>query len=179
MRPMLDDIELPQVQEILTHHVRRLAEHKPPGMAGSLLQNLGRKPGGIVVWGFALGDNARDFLETLSERFKAGAPVPFTSDIVADANLDRVVIDDLRWEEVAGKPERYAYLLTLREYIEPTAPAETSAIDAETLDEAAGLMEDMIDAIDLLPLFDTGLEQFVQPMTQFLEQLQTLSDESP
>ena len=43
MRPMLDDIELPQVQEIAAYDRRMLAEHKPPGMDGSLLQNLGRQ----------------------------------------------------------------------------------------------------------------------------------------
>ena len=36
MRPMLDDLDLPQVQEIATHDRRVLAEHKPPGMAGSV-----------------------------------------------------------------------------------------------------------------------------------------------
>lgn len=177
MRPMLDDLALPQVQEILTHNVRRLAEHKPPGMAGSLLQNMGRKPTGIVLWGFALGDTARTFLESLDEMFKAGAPLPFTSDIVADAELEQVVIDDLRWEEIAGKPDRYAYLLTLREYIEPTEPADLSVLDAEILDEAAGLMEDMIEGLDLLPFFDTGLEQFVEPMGDFLEELQNLNSQ--
>ena len=38
MRPMLDDLELKLVQEIDTYELRTLAEHKPPGMSGSLLQ---------------------------------------------------------------------------------------------------------------------------------------------
>ena len=37
MNPMLDDLALPQVQEIAVIERRTLAEHKPPGMDGSLL----------------------------------------------------------------------------------------------------------------------------------------------
>ena len=177
MRPILDDLELPQVQEILTHDLRRLAEHKPPGMPGSLLQNLGRKPTGIVLWGFALGSNAKPFLESLAEKFKAGDPLSFTGDIVADAEIEQVVIDDLKWEEVAGKPDRYAYLLTLREYIEPTEPEDLSLLENEILEDAAGIMDDVIDAIDLLPFFETGLDQFVEPMSNFLDELQELPDD--
>ena len=44
MRPMLDDLELPQVQQVVTYERRALAEHKQPGMAGSLFQNMGRRP---------------------------------------------------------------------------------------------------------------------------------------
>ena len=120
---MLDDIELPLVQEIATYDKRMLAEHKPPGMEGSLMQNMGRRPGRIVLWGVATGTDALKFVETLDGKFKAGKPVPFITDITADSKIDNVIIEDLQWQELAGKPERYAYVLALQEFISPKEPA--------------------------------------------------------
>src|SRR5919199_6478744 len=117
MRPMLDDLELPQVQEIAEHDRRFVAEHKPPGMEGSLLQNLGRRPMHLVVRGVASGEDARAFVDKLEEKLAAGAPVPFTADVVADADIDDVLIEDLRIDELAGRPERFAYTLDLREHV--------------------------------------------------------------
>ena len=95
MRPMLDKFELPLVQEINTLERRVLAEHKPPGMAGSLLQNLGRRPFRVALWGVAAGPDARSMLEELDKKWRVGDPLPFTEDIVADAQLENVVIEDL------------------------------------------------------------------------------------
>ena len=96
MHPMLDDLELPQVQEITTYDRRMLAEHKPPGMAGSLLQNLGRRPGSLVLWGVKTGPDALAFIEDLNGKFRTGAPLPFVADIIADAAIAQMIIDDLQ-----------------------------------------------------------------------------------
>lgn len=122
MRPMLDDLELPVVQEIAYYDLRMLAEHKPPGMEGSLFQNMGRKPAKIILWGAALGPGALVLAEKLNEKFRAGQPVSFIADIVVDSEIDRVVIEDLQWEELAGKPEQFEYIMTLLEYISPAEP---------------------------------------------------------
>src|SRR5690349_24752593 len=122
MRPMLDDLELPLVQEVSTFDRRALAELKPPGMDGSLLQNLGRRPTCILLWGVAAGDDSRQFMEKLDKKFKAGAPVPFTADITTDSKIEKVLIDDLRFQEVAGKTDRFAYVLTLRQHQVPVEP---------------------------------------------------------
>ena len=95
MRPMLDDLELPQVQEIATYDQRMLAEHKPPGKAGSLLQNMGRRSTQLVLWGVASGADAQKFVEQLDAKFRAGDPVPFSADIVADAVARVVSTPDL------------------------------------------------------------------------------------
>src|SRR5262249_30765880 len=124
MRPMLDNLELPQVQEIATVERRVLAEHKPPTMAGSLLQNMGRRPARMTLWGVASGPKARRLVEQLEEKFRATRPIPSTADIVADARIEQVLIDDLRVQDLAGRQQRYAYVLTLREYIEPAEPAQ-------------------------------------------------------
>lgn len=177
MRPMLDDLELPQVQEVTTLDRRVLAEHKPPGMAGSLLQNLGRRPGRFTLWGIAAGPDAKQFVEKLDGKFKDGTPVPFTADIIADAEIQQVVIDDLRLQELAGKPERFAYVLTLREYIEPIEPEDTSFLDSDILDEAQDLVGDLVEGLDIGLNLATGLEPFVSRLADLLSRLQQFGED--
>jgi hypothetical protein len=174
MRPMLDELELPQVQEIATRDRRVLAEHKPPGMAGSLLQNMGRRPSHLVLRGVATGPQVLDFVEQLDGKYRAGEPVSFTADIVVEAEIEEMVIDDLQWQEVAGKPERYAYVLTLREYIEPVEPEEdTSLLDTDILDDAQNLIDDLVDGLDIGLDFATGLERFVGTFSDLLGRLKS------
>lgn len=177
MRPMLDDLELIQVQEITTYDRRMLAEHKPPGMAGSLLQNMGRRPGCLVLWGVKTGPDVLDFVEDLDSKFKEGKPLPFVADIIADAEIELMLIDDLQWQELAGKPDRYSYVLTLREYIEPVEPEDLSFLNADILDDAEGLIGDLIDGLDIGLDFATGLERFVSPLSDLLGQLQRFNQQ--
>lgn len=175
MQPMLDDIELPQVQEITTYDRRALAEHKPPGMDGSLLQNLGRRPVHLTLWGIKSGPGALEFVEQLETKFRAGSPVPFVADIIADAEIEQMIIDDLQWQELAGRPDRYSYVLTLREHIEPVAPQDTSFVDDTILDDVGDLMDDLVEGLDLGLDFATGLEQFLTPLGDLLTRLQQLN----
>lgn len=152
MRPMLDELELPQVQEVDEHDRRALAEHKPPGMEGSTLQNLGRHPTNVRVHGVATGPDAATFVDQLEEKFRAGAPVSFTADIVTDAEIDLMLIDDLEIEEVAGRPQRLAYTLTLREHIEPAEPAGALAaeLDGDILADALGLADALTQGLEIV-----------------------------
>lgn len=168
---MIDDIELPQVQEISTTDRRALAEHKPPGMEGSLHQDLGRKSTAIVLWGVATGEGAHDFARRLDEKFREGTPVPFTADIVTDSAIETVVIDDLVLEDTAGRPARIPYRLTMREHLEPVVPADASLLDNSILEEAGDLVRDLVDGLDLAPDFATGLEPYVSTLGDLLERL--------
>lgn len=172
MRPMLGDIELPQVQEIRSVEKRVLAEHKPPGMQGSLLQNMGRRPMWLLLSGVKTGPDVLEFVEQLDNKFKEGEPLSFVADIVTDTEIEQIVIDDLKWQEIAGKPQRYAYVLVLREYIEPTEPEDASVLDADISDVAQGLMDGLIDGLDLGLDLPTGLDQFVSPLSDLLGRLQ-------
>jgi len=172
MPPLLDDMELVQVQEIGTYDKRVLAEHKPPGMAGSLLQNLGRRPARIVLWGVATGDKALEFTQKLDDKFRAGKPVPFIADIVAESQIQQVLIDDLRFQDLAGKPERYAYVLTLREFIEPVEPEDAPLLDDSILDEAQSLMDQIVAGLGAGLNLPTGLERFIAPLGELLARLQ-------
>ena len=175
MRPMLDDIELVQVQEIGTFDRRALAEHKPPGMSGSLLQNLGRRPTRLSLWGVASDSNAQSFIEKLDTKFRAGKPVPFTADIVADSEIQQMIIQDLRVQDLAGKPQRFAYVLTLREFIKPVEPEATSGLDPGILDDATNLMDGIVGGLGAAQAFATGLEQFIPKLTGFLTRLEQLT----
>jgi hypothetical protein len=177
MRPMIDDLELPQVQEIETNDRRRLAEHRAPGQDGSLLQDLGRRSTRIVLYGVASGADSLAFVGKLDEKFRAGGPFPFADDIVADADIDEVIVDDLRFEELAGKPQRYAYMLTLREHQEPIAPATTPGLDADILDEAGQLVDQITDGLAALPGLVTGLEPFPATLADFVARLQQFGNQ--
>ncbi len=168
---MLDDLELPQVQEIATLERRVLAEHKPPGMSGSLLQNMGRRPTRLTLWGVATGADTQDFLEKLDGKFRAAQPVPFIADIIADANIEKVLIEDLRVQDLAGKPQRIAYLLTLREFIEPVEPADVSAINTNILDDALNLINQLTTGFEIVEQLST----FVSRLTELSQSLQRQS----
>lgn len=172
INPMLDDIELPLVREIATHDRRMLSELKPPGMAGSVVQNLGRRPLRLVVTGFATGPGALATVQSLDDKFRAAKPVPFVGDIVADANLDLVMIEDLRLEELAGKPERFGYELTLREFIKPVEPAPASLVDPDILGDALDRVGEIVDGIAAAQALATGLEKFVPQFASLLARLQ-------
>jgi len=169
---MLDDVALPQVQEIGTYDRRALAEHKPPGGDGSHLQNLGRNPTRVALWGVATGPDATDVVEKLEAKFRAGASMDFVADITTDTGIEKVVIDDLQLQDVEGVPERRAYVLTLRQFIEPLEPEDTSAVDTSILDEAASLMDGLVDGLAAAQAFATGLEQFVGVLSGFVDRLQ-------
>jgi hypothetical protein len=168
---MLAGTELPQVQQISTADLRTLAEHNPPGKDGGLLQNLGRVPTTITLFGVATDPKALELLDTLKKDLRTGGAVPFVADITTDCAIDNVLIDDLQVRQVAGKPDRYAYVLTLREYIKPIEPESTEALEAGVVDDAAGLLDGIVDGLDLAVPFATGLEQFVQPLTDLLARL--------
>lgn len=174
---MLDGLELQLVQEITVLERRVLAEHKPPGMSGSLLQNLGRRPTRLALWGVATGTEAQQFVDDLEVKFHDGEPLPFTADIVADAGLEKVVIEDFRVQDLAGKPERFAYVITLREFIEPAEPEDTSVLDDGILEDAQGLVGDLVKSLDLGLDFPTGLEPFVSTFGGLLSRLRQFRED--
>ncbi len=171
MRPMLAGTELPQVQELTTADLRALAEHKPPGKDGSLLQNLGRAPTTVTVCGTASDPHALELLDQLKKDLRTGVPVPFVADITTDTQIEQVLLGDLEIRQLAGRPDRYAYALTLREFIEPVQPESTAALDTDVLDDAAGLFDDLVDGLDVAAGFASGLGGFVTQLSDLLARL--------
>ena len=113
MRPLLDGMELPQVQQVRTLDRRSLAEHKVHGHDGSFLQNLGRHPKTIAVSGVVSGPDALDTVEELDAKFRAESTVSFLTDIASDGDIAEMRIQSFEAREVAGKPRRFVYALVL------------------------------------------------------------------
>lgn len=171
MRPMIDDLELPQVQVIDSRDHRDLVEHLPPGSEGSLLQDLGREATWVALRGLASGVEARRVVERLGEKLRRGEPLPFTADIVTSRGLEAVLIEDLRLRELAGKPDRFAYVLILREYLEPPAVEDVSFLNDEILADATSLVDNLVTGLDLGLGLLTGLERFVSPLEEMTSEL--------
>lgn len=121
-RPMLEDIELQQVQEIRAAEKQVLADHAVPGLEGGFLQRLGRRGTRILLRGILSGSEAREGLETLRGKFRDAVPVTFVADIATATEVQQVLIEEFIVRELAGKPERFEYSFTLCEYTPPPPP---------------------------------------------------------
>ena len=120
IKPMLGDIELPLVQKLDVDGNQALAEHAVPTLEGDLLQGLGRMASRISLRGILTGSGAGRGLEDLREKFQAAQPVDFVADLATATGVVQVLIEEMAVRELAGKPERFEYAFTLREYIAST-----------------------------------------------------------
>ncbi len=151
VRPMIGGWEVPCIEAIRSVEARRLAVLPVPGLSGDLHQDLGRGAMAVEIAGSLSGDEARDgFLKEVRERFLAGEPVDFIADIVTDSDLERVLIETLRFEEAAERPGDFRYRIVLREYTEPPEPPGLGAGFGLEVDADLGLDVDL--GLDLLDL---------------------------
>ena len=134
--------------EIAEH--ARLARHAVPGLAGDLLQRLGRPSVELHIEGVFFGADAGDRLKALRQLHWDGAPVDFYADAVGEGYFAQVVVGALRVRQRAGAPDEYAYGCDLVEYVEPPEPAALDALgglDTGLLDEAGAFMDDVQNAV--------------------------------
>jgi hypothetical protein len=124
VRPIIGGWSPPNIERIAAFERRRLAVHAVPGLSGDLHQDMGRGALAIEIVGSLATDEGRDqFLKDVREKFLAGAPVDFVADIAKESELERVLIEELRMEEVAGDADMFRYRIVLREYTEPPGSA--------------------------------------------------------
>jgi outer membrane protein OmpA-like peptidoglycan-associated protein len=123
-KPMLGDLELQQVQKIEVDEDQTLAQQGVPALEGDFLQRLGRRASQISLTGVLTGSDAGAGLKTLQEKFRAAESVSFVADIATATKVDQVLIEELGMRELAGKPERFEYALTLREFVPPPQPQQ-------------------------------------------------------
>jgi outer membrane protein OmpA-like peptidoglycan-associated protein len=121
-KPMLDDLELQQVQKIEAEENESVTGHRVPALEGDFLQDLGRRAVRIALNGVLSGDPAADGLKKLREKFQKAEPIPFVADVATATSVDKMLIEDLTIRELAGKPERFEYSIALREFIPPPQP---------------------------------------------------------
>lgn len=120
-RPILGEIELPLTQKIEIEDDHVLVQHGIPALEGDFLQRLGRRASRVKLNGVMTGTEAAESLKKLRAKFREGAPVSFVADIATATQVDQVLIEEFGVRELAGKAERFAYELTLREMIAPPA----------------------------------------------------------
>jgi len=152
VRPMIGGWEPGGIEAITTEEARRLVRLPVPGLAGDLHQDLGRGALAVRIAGSLAGDAARDaHLAELRARFNDGAPVDFVADIVAESELERVLIAEFRLEERAGMPDGFRYEMLLVEYTEPPEPpAPALGLDPGDLGLDINLGLDLLDLAGLL-----------------------------
>ncbi len=174
VRPMLGSWEPPRIERIATVEARHLAVLPVAGLSGDLHQDLGRGAIAVEICGSLMGDEARDdLLKELRAKFLDGSPVDFVADIVKESELEQVLIEELRLEEVAGDPDMFRYRIVVREYTEPPEPPAPGELGAE-LDAELGDLADLgLDALDLPGLLAAvpKLEDVLQPLKPAAESL--------
>lgn len=121
-RPMLDDLELQQVQTIELDGDQVWVQHGIPALEGDFLQGLGRRASQITLTGVLTGAEIGESLQNLRQKFRAAQPVSFVADIATATRLEQMLIEEMGVRELAGKPARFEYAFTLREYIPATPP---------------------------------------------------------
>jgi hypothetical protein len=151
IRPMIGSWEPPMIERIAAWESRRLSVLPVPGLSGDLHQDLGRGALSVEITGSLNGDETRDaFLKEIREKFLAGNPVDFVADIVKESELEQVLIEELRLEEVAGETNAFRYHIVLREYTEPPEPPSPGADFGLELDADLDLLAELgLDALDL------------------------------
>ena len=152
VKPMLGDWEIPHIEAIGSLERRELVELAVPGRAANLYQDLNAAPTQVVISGSLYGDEDRDaFLDEVRGKFKAGEPVTFVADIVTATEVQYVLIDTLRFEQNAARPDEISYLISVRES-PPPPPASNPLGDLDTgiLDDAGAFMDTVSGALDAI-----------------------------
>ncbi|MEO8619775.1 MAG: hypothetical protein ABI625_01845 [bacterium] len=151
VRPLIGGWSPPSIERIASFERRRLAVLPVPGLSGDLHQDMGRGALAIEITGSLATDETRDqFLKDVREKFLAGDPVDFVADIAKESELERVLIEELRFEEAANDADMFRYWIVLREYTEPPEPPAPSLdLGAELGLDLDALASLGLDALDL------------------------------
>jgi hypothetical protein len=104
------------------------------------------------VEGSVFGQDAgQDFLGSVREKFVAGEPLTFVSDIATGTEIQYVLVQQLHVQAVASHADQIDYTLWLVECPPPPPPADIlGGIDTGLLDQAAGMLDTALGAIDAL-----------------------------
>jgi hypothetical protein len=124
------------VHNINVSEKRSIVEHRIPGLQGGVLQDLGREPVRISFEGLIFGKDALQFVEWIRSKYRAGAPVPFSSGLSRVAEVTQVLIEELQVEEVGGVINTYTYWMVLKEYTLPPEEEEPAPSQDEAAAEA-------------------------------------------
>jgi len=183
VKPMLGDWEMSCVTQLETMEERALVELNVPGRSGNLYQDLNRMPARIFVAGSVFGyDTGQTFLQDVRTKYQSGDPLTFVSDIVAGTDVQYVVVQSLHIQTNAQIPDQIDYSLWLAESPPPPPPPSNSLlgdIDSSLLDEAGGLLDDVMGAVDALSALGNvpELSDPTPPLNNTLDDTSSTMDE--
>ena len=151
MAVRLGNIEIEKLTQVAVRERARIIRHDVPGLEGDLSQTLGRSSVEVVLDGIFYGADALDKLGELRALHLAYEPVDFFADAIGEGYFTQVLISRLDLTQRAGELDQYNFTCEVIEYVEPPEPAAADlmpALDAGLLDEAAGFMDDVQNAIE-------------------------------
>ena len=146
----LGSVSLDKLTHVRVSERARIVRHGVAGLEGDLAQVLGRRSVEVELRGVCFGADAADQLKKLRDLHIAGEPVDFFAEAVGDGYFAQVLITGLEVGQRAGEPDQFDYRCMLAEYVKPPEPAATGGLgglDASLLDEAAGFMDDVQNAV--------------------------------
>jgi hypothetical protein len=159
--PIVGDITLAAVQRIDHHLDGGFVASSVPGLDGDPVQRSGRGSHSMRVQGILRGETAADDLAALQVAAAAGEEVPFAADITTALELQRVVVAELRTQQVAGFEQMFSYELHLVESPPLPPPAEVSGFgglddfgvgdlgfDTDIMDDLGALADEVSAAVD-------------------------------
>lgn len=165
--PTIDDLQLDPVLAIRQRSWARLDSTPVVGLDGDVQQRLGRGSHEVELHGLLLGEDALDKLDELQGKVTAGEEVDFTADITTALEIAKMVVVEAEFEELAGRPNRFAYRLRLRESPPLPEPASLSpfggldgfdlGFDTDVLGDIADMAGALQDAMEMVGDVMSGL----------------------
>lgn len=149
----LGSVSLQHLTRVDVSGAARVVRHPVPGLSGDLSQVLGRPSVTVRLQGIFYGAEAAGELEALRTAHLAGEPLDFFTEAVGEGYFAQVLITRLQVAQRAGYPDQFDYACEVMEYVEPPQPAAADpfaaldALDAGLLDEAAGFLDDVQNAL--------------------------------
>jgi hypothetical protein len=142
-------VTLTALTEVKVREKAALVRHPVPGMEGDLSQAAGRASVEVELAGVFYGADAATSLASLRELYIERQPVDFFTASTGEGYFAQVLIESLEVSERAGELDQFSYRCRVREYVEPPEPAAgVPSLDTGLLDEAAGFMDDVQNAIE-------------------------------
>ncbi len=171
----LGKISLEHLTQVSVVEEPRIAFQSVPGLKGDLAQTMGRASVSVNFHGLFYGPKAGDDLAQLRAAFAENAPIDFFTEAVGQGYFAKVLITRLEVAQKAGYLDQFDYQCSVREYVEPPAPAADTlaGLDAGLKTEAAGFMKDVegslgavSDLTDLVNNLPLNLPVFSDPTTK-------------
>jgi hypothetical protein len=120
-------------------------------LSGEFAQTLGRLAVEVSLRGIFYGPGAVNDLNTLRSAYLEHAPVDFFTESVGEGYFTQVLISRLEISQRAGYLDQFDFACDVVEYVEPPEPVivdPLAALDTSLLEDAAGFVDDVQNALE-------------------------------